>query len=94
MYTPNTIVLDIVWFKFVDVVVPYIDHINKYHIHSLSAPFALNASLAHLFLQLTWVSETCTVLASVELAKDVSGAEEMIERHQELKTEMDTREEK
>lgn len=74
-----------------------IEHINKNVSHSYTAfltPFALNISLAHLSLQLTWVSETCTVLASVELAKDVSGAEEMIERHQELKTEMDTREEK
>jgi len=34
------------------------------------------------------------LLASTELAKDVPGAEEMVERHQELKTEIDAREEK
>ncbi len=38
--------------------------------------------------------ETCAFLGSAELAKDVQGAEEMMERHQELKVEIDNRDEK
>ena len=34
------------------------------------------------------------MLESDELARDVPGAEDMMERHQELKTDIDTREEK
>ena len=45
-------------------------------------------------VQLKWASETCTQLSSDELAKDVLGAEEMINRHQEVKAEIDGREEK
>lgn len=44
--------------------------------------------------QLGWSAETISLLSSDELAKDVQGAEEMMERHQELKTEIDTRDEK
>ena len=42
--------------------------------------------------QLAWASET--VLESDELARDIPGAGEIMERHQELKTDIDTREEK
>ena len=45
-------------------------------------------------MQLKWASETCTQLSSDELAKDVLGAEEMINRHQEVKAEIDGRDEK
>ena len=58
------------------------------------APLSVQIMLICFSVQLTWVSETCTLLASTELAKDVPGAEEMVERHQELKTEIDAREEK
>ncbi len=34
------------------------------------------------------------MLASVELAKDVQGAEEMLSRHSEVKVEIEAREEK
>ena len=47
-----------------------------------------------LYLQLGWSTETFTLLASDELAKDVHGAEEMMERHHELKTEINNRDEK
>ena len=36
----------------------------------------------------------CTQLSSDELAKDVQGAEEMMNRHQELKAEIDAKDEK
>ena len=45
-------------------------------------------------MQLKWSTETCAVLSSVELAKDVQGAEEMLSRHAEVKVEIETKEEK
>jgi len=44
--------------------------------------------------QLSWVGETKALLSSDELGKDVRSAEEMSERHQELKMEIDNNEEK
>ena len=48
----------------------------------------------NLSLQLTWVSETVSVLLSDDLAKDVPGAEEMMERNQEIRAEIDAKNEK
>ena len=45
-------------------------------------------------MQLKWSSETCTLLSSNELARDVPGAEEMMNRHAELKIEIDAKDEK
>ena len=44
--------------------------------------------------QLSWAGETKALLSSDELGKDVRSAEEMSERHQELKQEIDNNEEK
>ena len=44
--------------------------------------------------QLSWAGETKALLSSDELGKDVRSAEEMSERHQELKMEIDNNEEK
>jgi len=38
-----------------------------------------------------WVSSMLAVVSSDELAKDASGAEGLLERHQELRTEIDAR---
>lgn len=46
------------------------------------------------FLKLTWASETVSVLSSDELARDVQGAEDMMERHQEIRAEIDAKNEK
>merc|ERR1719394_1463771 len=40
----------------------------------------------------SWISDMKTVIAADELAKDVSGAEALLERHQEHKSEIDARE--
>lgn len=50
----------------------------------------------HIFasLKLTWASETVSVLSSDELARDVQGAEDMMERHQEIRAEIDAKNEK
>ena len=47
-----------------------------------------------LLLQLKWSSEACSQLSSDELARDVQGAEEMMNRHAELKVEIDAKDEK
>ena len=43
---------------------------------------------------MSWAGETKALLSSDELGKDVRSAEEMSERHQELKLEIDNNEEK
>lgn len=45
-------------------------------------------------LKLAWASETVSVLSSDELARDVQGAEDMMERHQEIRGEIDAKNEK
>lgn len=58
-----------------------------------------NAHLMHSFMAdsrdlLGWASEITALLHSEELPRDVQGAEEMLERHRELKTELTNKEEK
>lgn len=45
-------------------------------------------------MQLKWSNEACSLLSSEELARDVQGAEEMMNRHAEVKIEIDARDEK
>lgn len=45
-------------------------------------------------LQLSWAAETSALLASDEIARDVQGVEEMTQRHNEQKTEIESKDQK
>lgn len=57
-----------------------------HHVHNVRIDFIIP--------QLSWAGETKALLSSDELGKDVRSAEEMSEKHQELKLEIDNNEEK
>lgn len=44
--------------------------------------------------QLGWASEVATLIKSDELARDVQGSEEILDKHQELKAEISNKDEK
>lgn len=58
----------------------------------LDESYALHRFLADFRDLISWIHEMKAVIAADELAKDVAGAEALLERHQEHKGEMDARE--
>jgi len=58
----------------------------------LDDSYSLHRFLAEFRDLISWINDTKNVISSDELAKDVAGAEALLERHQEHKGEIDARE--